>query len=219
MDLEADATHYVFIYVDEAGFNLAKRRRRGRNIIGHRATVTVPGQRGANITICAAISTNGVLCHIPCIGPYNSDRLMTFLDALHERLVLPHERGLFRANMSRFVIIWDNVAFHHSRVVNDWFTAHPRMMMLFLPAYSPMLNPIEEFFSCWRWKVYDNRPYDQMSLIDAMNAACLAIGAESCQGWIRHSRSFFPRCITMENINCDVDENMWPDRQARLDNP
>ena len=23
----------------------------------------------------------------------------------------------------------------------------------------------------------------------------------------------------MENINCDVDENMWPDRQARLDNP
>ena len=87
MDLEADATHYVFIYVDEAGFNLAKIRRRGRNIIGHRATVTVPGQRGANITICAAISTNGVLCHIPCIGPYNSDRLMTFLDALHERLV------------------------------------------------------------------------------------------------------------------------------------
>ena len=30
---------------------------------------------------------------------------------------------------------------------------------------------------------------------------------------------FFPRCIAMENINCDVDENMWPDRQTRLDNP
>ena len=121
MDLEADATHYVFIYVDEAGFNLAKVRRRGRNIIGHRATVTMPGQRGANITICAAISTNGVLCHIPSIGPYNSDRLMTFLNALHDRqderglmLMRQDERGLFRANMSRFVTIWDNVAFHHS---------------------------------------------------------------------------------------------------------
>ena len=43
-----------FIYVDEAGFNLTRTRRRGRNIIGHRAIVNVPGQRGGNITLCAA---------------------------------------------------------------------------------------------------------------------------------------------------------------------
>ncbi len=43
-------------FVDEAGFNLTKTRRRGRNIIGHRAIINVPGQRGGNITMCAAIS-------------------------------------------------------------------------------------------------------------------------------------------------------------------
>lgn len=57
MELEADAVHHELIYVDEAGFNLAKKQgTSGRNIIGHRAVITVPGQRGGNITMCAAIS-------------------------------------------------------------------------------------------------------------------------------------------------------------------
>ncbi len=46
------------MYMDEAGFNLTKRRRRGRNVIGHRAIVGVPGQRGGNVTLCAAISNH-----------------------------------------------------------------------------------------------------------------------------------------------------------------
>ncbi|KAK0131197.1 hypothetical protein N1851_034102 [Merluccius polli] len=217
MELEAEGPH-TFIFVDEAGFNLTKVRRRGRNIIGHRATVTAPGQRGANITMCAAISNDGVLCHIPTVGPYNTERLITFLDALRHRLIPPQEGGLLRPGMPLFVIIWDNVAFHHSRLVNEWFAAQPRMMMQFLPAYSPFLNAIEEFFSAWRWKVYNHRPYDQMPLIDAMTAAAQEIGAEECQGWIRHTRRFFPRCIARENIACDVDENLWPIRHERIDN-
>jgi hypothetical protein len=51
MEIEARQTPHIFIFVDEAGFKLAKTRRRGRNVIGKRATVDVPGQRGANITM------------------------------------------------------------------------------------------------------------------------------------------------------------------------
>ncbi|RXN13375.1 hypothetical protein ROHU_009785 [Labeo rohita] len=53
MEFEAEGAHHKFIFVDEASFNLCKVRRRGRNIIGQRATVTVSGQRGANITMCS----------------------------------------------------------------------------------------------------------------------------------------------------------------------
>ncbi|CAM4539338.1 unnamed protein product [Leuciscus chuanchicus] len=60
MEIEGRQTPHIFIFVDEAGFNLAKTRRQGRNGIGKRATVDVPGQRGASITMCAAISTVGV---------------------------------------------------------------------------------------------------------------------------------------------------------------
>ncbi|RXN26514.1 hypothetical protein ROHU_036474 [Labeo rohita] len=213
MELEANQVPHEIIYVDEDGFNLAKRRRRGRNIIGQRATVTVPGQRGANITMCAAISNNGALLHKCQIGPYNTDRLLLFLEDLHERLVPEVERGQVGDHLPIYVITWDNVAFHHSRAVTAWFDAHPRMMSHFLAPYSPFLNPIEEFFSAWRWKVFDHRPHDQMSLLDAMDAACKDITAEHCQGWIRHAKRFFPRCLAREDIRCDVDENMWPNAE------
>ena len=76
MELEANQTLHKFIYVDEAGFNLAKTRRRGRNVTGKRATVDVPGQRGANITMCAAISSAGLVLQKSQIGPYNTERLL-----------------------------------------------------------------------------------------------------------------------------------------------
>ncbi len=48
--MDAAEIQHEFIYVDEAGFNLAKTRRRGRNVIGHRAITNVPGQRGVGVT-------------------------------------------------------------------------------------------------------------------------------------------------------------------------
>ncbi|XP_044056780.1 uncharacterized protein LOC122878265 [Siniperca chuatsi] len=46
MEVEANQSPHEIIYVEEAGFNLAKTCWRGRNVIGKRATVDVPGQRG-----------------------------------------------------------------------------------------------------------------------------------------------------------------------------
>ncbi|KAI7810267.1 hypothetical protein IRJ41_023891, partial [Triplophysa rosa] len=206
VQIESRQTPHVFIFVDEAGFNLAKTRRRGRNLIEKRATMDVPGQRGTNITMCAAIYTNGLLLHKPLTGPYNTERLLSFLDDLYGRVLVGEERDAVRRNQPTFIIVWDNVAFHHSRADTEWFAAYPRMMSHFLPPYSPFLNPIEEFFSSWRWKVYDHHPHDQMSLLDAMNAGCLDISAEDCQGWIRHAKIFFPRFIALDDIRCDV---MW----------
>ena len=93
------------------------------------------------------------------------------------------------------------------------------MLVEYLPPYSPFLNPIQEFFSAWRWRVYDRRPHVQMALLAATDAACDDITAEPCRGWIRHSRRYFPRCIARDDIRRDVNENMWPDRQELLDVP
>ncbi len=71
---------HEYMYMDEAGFNLTKRRRRGRNVTGHRAIVDVPGQRGGNVTLCAAISNHGVVHHHANLGPYNTHPLLNFLN-------------------------------------------------------------------------------------------------------------------------------------------
>lgn len=101
---------------------------------------------------------------------------VTFLDELNQ---------VCRADGMTYVIVWDNVRFHHAQMVQAWFQAHPQFTTLYLPPYSPFLNPIEEFFSTWRWKVYDRRPHEQATLLQAMDDACNDITADQCQAWIR----------------------------------
>ncbi len=184
LDFDAGELPHEFIYVDEAGFNLAKTRRQGRNVIGQRAVGNVPGQRGGNITLCAAISVQGVLHHHATLGPYNTGQIIAFLDALHTVVQ-------DRPQQPRFVVIWDNVSFHRAALVRDWFN-HNHFTLLYLPTYSPFLNAIEEFFSVWRWKVYDRQLHARMTLLQAMEEACGDIEVGSIQGWIRHKAIFSP---------------------------
>ncbi|XP_045560151.1 uncharacterized protein [Salmo salar] len=218
LEMDAHAIPHEFIFIDEAGFNLAKTRRRGRNVIGHRAILGVPGQRGGNITMCTAISnTHGVLHRHANLGPYNTAHILTFLDRLHNILTPPERMNDADHQRTRYVVVWDNVSFHRAAPVQNWFADHPPFLVQYLPPYSPFLNPIEEFFSAWRWKVYDRQPFVRMPLVQAMEEACDEIDVGAIQGWIRHSRPFFPRCLAREDIACDVDEALWPDPAVRQD--
>ncbi|XP_060726101.1 uncharacterized protein LOC132845820 isoform X2 [Tachysurus vachellii] len=125
MELKANQAPHEFIYIDEAGFNLSKRCRRGRNIIGKRATVDVPGHRGANITMCAAMANAGLLLHRCQVGPYNTERLLAFLNDLHQCLV--PEQDQEGESIRTFVITWDNVAFHHSQAIQFFSVANKRL--------------------------------------------------------------------------------------------
>ena len=159
--MNAEEIPHEFIYIDEAGFNLTKARRRGRNIIGHGAIINVPGQRGGNISLCAAITQNGVLLRHTSMGPYSTPHILTCLDRLHNIVTAVNHR-----HQMQYIVIWDNVSFHRSALVQNWFQHHPQFTVLYLPPYSPFLNPIKEFFSAWRWRVYDLRPQAQVPLIE-----------------------------------------------------
>lgn len=175
---------HEYIFVDEAGFNLMKRRRRGRNIISQQAIIKDNGQRGGNITHCAVIHNCGVLHRHTTLGPCNAQHLLIFLGGLWDVLFV-HEQ---QTEHLVYVIIWSNVSFLHSVLIREWFNINQR----FIKPYSSFLNPIDEFFSALQWKVYDQKPYAMENLLLAMNLACGNIGMESYQGWIWHTRGFFP---------------------------
>ena len=65
--------------------------------------------------------------------------------------------------------------------------------------------------------MYEHQAQNQRSLLHATDAACNDITGDQCRGWLRHARRFFPRCMSRENIGCDVDENLRPDRQQHVD--
>ena len=106
-------------------------------------------------------------------------------DTLHNTLIPPDQL--------RYIVIWNGVSFHWAALVRNWFTAHSRFMVVYLPPYSLFLNFIL-FFSFWRCKVYDQNPQMRIPLLQAMEDACGHIAVGAFHGWIRHSIYLLP-CI------------------------
>ncbi|KAL0152528.1 hypothetical protein M9458_052251 [Cirrhinus mrigala] len=168
LQLDAMARPHEYLFLDEAGFNLQKRRQRGCNIIGQRAITEVPGQRGGNITLCAAMGSEGLVHWHAVLGSYNTQRLLTFLEELRDILLDRQQHHPGPAHHI-YVIIWDNVRFHRTNQIREWFTTNSNQFLnVCLPPYSLFLNPIEEFFSSWRWKVYDRQPYTVCTTVHAV---------------------------------------------------
>ncbi|XP_038562264.1 uncharacterized protein LOC119893925 [Micropterus salmoides] len=115
LQFDAMARPHEYLFLDEAGFNLQKRRQRGRNIIGQRAITEVPGQRGGNITLCAAMGLEGLVHRQAVLGSYNTQRLLTFLEELKD-ILLDHQHHPGPEHPI-YVIIWDNVRFHRTNQI------------------------------------------------------------------------------------------------------
>lgn len=72
------------MYVEGSGFNLTKSR---RLLELELELLLICQANGEGISLCAAISEHGVLTHIPFIGPYNTQHLLTFLEILYRALI------------------------------------------------------------------------------------------------------------------------------------
>lgn len=62
------------------------------------------------------------------------------------------------------------------------------------------------------WRLFEHWP-----LLKALVGAWDEIDVGAIQGWMAHSRCFFPRCLASEYIACDVDEALWLDPAVRQD--
>jgi transposase len=173
----APADQRLIIWTDESGFNLHLRRKFGRARRGALASVTVPNNRGSNISVCAAMSEEGLLHEKLSPRPYTAELFCEYLDELFIEL-----RRLGRAACW---IILDNARFHHCAVVNECVTRNGHSLV-FLPAYSPMLNPIESLFGKWKTLIQTQGvSYTQDELLAHMAIARYEISIPDCLGWIR----------------------------------
>ena len=76
---------------------------------------------------------------------------------------------------------------------------------------------MEELLSAWRGKVYDCQPLQRIPLLQAMEEAWEDIDQGTCQTWIHYLRPYFPRCLAQDNIECDVEKNLWQDPRKTQD--
>jgi transposase len=67
-------------------------------------------------------------------------------------------RYLLQSTQGKIFLILDNAKWHHAKDLKEFFEANrDRLILIFLPAYSPELNPIERVWRITRRKVTHNR--------------------------------------------------------------
>lgn len=91
---------------------------------------------------------------------FNADSFERFLKKL-----LKH-----RSRNKRMVVIVDNARYHHARALHTFLRRHRKTLtLLFLPPYSPELNPIERVWKLTRRLATHNRHFSTLDgVVDAV---------------------------------------------------
>ena len=191
MQLIAETDESKFIFIDEVGFSMSMRCRRGRSLRGTRAVHVVNGLRTRNMSACCVMSRGGILKHSVQPRAFNTESFIQFVEELMTLLDETHVVGA--------VLIMDNVPFHRNIRVRQLIEDRGHRLLL-LPPYSPFLNPIENGFSKWKGIVREGRARSEEVLLGLIEDGHRAITADDCAGYYRHVFRFLPRCIRGEPI-------------------
>ena len=94
----------------------------------------------------------------------------------------------FDGTSTKSIAILDNCSIHHVSEVKKEFE-DAGILLLFLPPYSPDLNPIEQAFSYVKYylKDHDDALQCTNNPTAIIQAAFDAINAELCRSWIENS--------------------------------
>lgn len=66
-------------------------------------------------------------------------------------------------NHSKIIMVLDNVRYHHAKLLKNWLKNNPKLELVYLPPYSPELNPIERAWWFMRKKITHNRYVNSMN--------------------------------------------------------
>jgi transposase len=84
------------------------------------------------------------------------------------------------------VVVLDGLGAHRTEKVRDLIEARGAQL-LFLPSYSPDLNPIEEAFSKIKGIVRKVGARMREALVEAIERALAAVTPEDAAGWFAHA--------------------------------
>jgi transposase len=166
------------VYIDETGTNLNMSRTHARSPVNTRAEVKRCGRQASNISLVGAIRLNEKPILYPYDGPVDGERFISYLT---EKVIPTLKKG--------DVVIMDNLRVHHIEQVA--VVLKPvGAGVLYLPPYSPELNPIEEMWSFTKsiFKSMESRTIS--AYIDTMNKVTELVTAKKIKGYFGHAESF-----------------------------
>ncbi|HEV3190281.1 MAG TPA: IS630 family transposase [Polyangiaceae bacterium] len=122
-------------FLDESGVNLAMTAAHAWSPRGERAVGHVPKNWGDNLTVVAALRTDGIVAPMVIAKSLNAEVFESYIEQCLVPMLNPGD-----------IVVWDNLNVHKSATAIEMVEGVGASVM-FLPAYSPDLNPIEQVWS------------------------------------------------------------------------
>ncbi len=162
------------VFVDEMGSNTSLAALYAWSRRGDRARCSVPHNRGKNTTLLASMTSEGMG---PCLAVVGSTTAAVFEAYVGQALAPALRPGQ--------VVVLDNLGAHKGERARELIEERG-CELLFLPPYSPDLNPIEEAFSKVKGLLRRAGARTREALVEAMGRALDAVTAEDTRGFFEH---------------------------------
>ena len=143
--------------------------------IGERAVVSEPKNKGKNISLVGAISQAGIVAMMYCLCTMDG---IGFLGFVKDYLVPKLRPGQ--------IVVMDNINFHRSVAVRKAIEA-VGASVVFLPPYSPELNPIETMWSKIKAYLKKKRSTTLAEFHISFSEAIESVTSYDCEGWFENS--------------------------------
>lgn len=162
-------------FIDESGINLAMTRLYGRAPRGERALGRAPQNYGQNVTILGALSRTGLEAVMTIEGATDADVFRAYVS----EVLCPTLRG-------GDIVIADNLSAHKATGVQEAIAARGARL-LYLPPYSPDLNPIERCWSKIKTFLRAAEARTHEALDAAVTRALATVTESDARAWFAHS--------------------------------
>jgi transposase len=162
------------VFVDESGTHISMDRLRSRAPRGLRAYGKVPKNRGKNLTLIASMGLHGMGESMCIEGATDAKAFEAYV-----------EHFLAPSLTEGQIVVMDNLGAHRPKRVRDLIEAKGAELV-FVPSYSPDLNPIEQAFSKIKNILRKRGARTHEALIEAMEEALSKVSPTDVAGWFGH---------------------------------
>ncbi len=161
------------IYLDESGVTTQMTRLYARSRDGARIHEAAPQGHWEILTILGAISTRGMIAVMTIEEATDADIFLAYLDHCLCPELRPGD-----------VVVMDNLSSHKVQGVRQKIEAR-NAELLYLPPYSPDLNPIEKAWSKLKTHLRSAKARSKEALDEAITKHLPDITPENTQAWFR----------------------------------
>jgi transposase len=161
------------IFLDESGVSTQMTRLYARCAGGARIHETTPDGRWKILTILGAISTRGMIATMTIEAATDREIFLAYLDEVLCPKLRPGD-----------VVVMDNLSSHKVQGVRERIEA-AGAQLLYLPPYSPDLNPIEKAWAKLKQLLRAAKARTKEALDQAIAELLPQLTAEDARAWFR----------------------------------